>query len=648
MPTSNRVVQTCGILTAVLLIAASYSTASNKSCPDGCVCKAISKLALSIRCIGAKDGQTLLQRINDIFLLPSNASISDVPVSEMTDLEISDSPLVSVPRSICYLRTLRQLTLSRNQLRTLPDDCFVRLGMLVNITADQNQISFLQDGLFDGMSNLKVISLMENQISSIGLRLFSNGSDLQNLRTIKLDTNRLRTIDVWPYVRGRAAGNPESEVYVGLAQNYIDNTTNVENVKIGCGYKAPYLTVDLSQNKIKHMTDLLHGVGLANFTEYVCAAGKHRPRSGRTSTVVWFQWNTHYVCDCTDFEILRVQQVFFKALIFSLVFCDEPLSLSGREVSSVPLDEFVCDINERCPTACQCIYRPSNATMHIYCNAKNLTLLPAHLPPLPKSTVRYKIELRNNIDLHLIDDRDYFINVSIFDISGSGVNVISSQAWQRLFTSPSITQILINDNDLTKLPSEAVKSTNISSRLRIIRLDGNPWSCSRDDSWFATWLTSVKQSLMNPNGIVCNTPGRLRGRNVLSVPEEEFNTDPVIASIRKVLPTSISAIFVVTLATCLAVYRWRVRIFVRWNIHPFDRDDCIGEGLEYDVFLCCSSSDHVKHGLRILQELESRSYRVCYHLRDFAAGRLVMDNINLGVTHSKRTVCLLSDSFMQR
>ena len=80
----------------------------------------------------------------------------------------------------------------------------------------------------------------------------------------------------------------------------------------------------------------------------------------------------------------------------------------------------------------------------------------------------------------------------------------------------------------------------------------------------------------------------------------------------------------------------------------FDRDECIGEDMDYDVFLCCSSRHDRPHALRILELIESNGYRVCYHERDYLAGTLIMDNMFLAVVRSKRTVCLISNSFLRR
>jgi len=106
-------------------------------------------------------------------------------------------------------------------------------------------------------------------------------------------------------------------------------------------------------------------------------------------------------------------------------------------------------------------------------------------------------------------------------------------------------------------------------------------------------------------------------------------------------------VFIVLLILIL-IYKLRIKFFRRWKFHPFDRDECAGEDLNYDVFLCCSSEDHDAHGLRILREMEARNYRVCYHERDFLPGQLITNNMAHGIERSKRTVCLISNNFLRR
>jgi len=138
-------------------------------------------------------------------------------------------------------------------------------------------------------------------------------------------------------------------------------------------------------------------------------------------------------------------------------------------------------------------------------------------------------------------------------------------------------------------------------------------------------------------------------RNVLKSTAGDFCVDPVKRYLIIIISLAVVVATVVLLVIAgLLFYILRVKFFRRWKFHPFDRDECVGEDMNYDVFLCCSSEDHNPHGLHILTEMESNGYRVCYHLRDFLAGAPITDNMIQSIERSKRTVCLISTNFLRR
>jgi len=166
-------------------------------------------------------------------------------------------------------------------------------------------------------------------------------------------------------------------------------------------------------------------------------------------------------------------------------------------------------------------------------------------------------------------------------------------------------------------------------------------------AWFKS-LSSVASANVGAVGdVFCKSPPRLKGRSILQSDEIDFCVDPLKKMLAIVISSTLS-IVAVLLMLGFAFYCLRVRIYKRWRFHPFDRDECVGEDMDYDVFLCCSSDDNTPHGLSILQSIELKGYRVCYHLRDFLPGELVSDNMIQSVIRSKRTVCLVSRNFIQR
>jgi len=201
-------------------------------------------------------------------------------------------------------------------------------------------------------------------------------------------------------------------------------------------------------------------------------------------------------------------------------------------------------------------------------------------------------------------------------------------------------------NMLQSFPQEAA-NVNISATLHI---GGNPWRCSCDNSWMIGWLQSLSHRISDPGDITCASPSRMYGINVLKSSVEDFCVDPVkrVLTITLSAASSVVSVVFILLVAGILVYKLRVRFFKRWKFHPFDHDECIGEDMDYDVFFCSSSQDEVPHGRRILEEMESNGYRVCYHERDFQAGQSIFDNVGQGIEGSKRTVCLISNNFLRR
>jgi len=116
------------------------------------------------------------------------------------------------------------------------------------------------------------------------------------------------------------------------------------------------------------------------------------------------------------------------------------------------------------------------------------------------------------------------------------------------------------------------------------------------------------------------------------------------------VPVFAGTVIVVLLATFL-IYRFRVNVFMKFNIHPFNVDECDGEDMAFDAFVCCAGEDDqvAQMVVRWLEYSEPGrvGYKVCYHERDFLPGRMILDNIQSAIEHSKRVICLMSNEFIR-
>ena len=602
--------------------------------PKGCYCQfTFSLTQLSIDC-----RQSVPSVSDELSRHLGSLLSADYIAKHVKSLSITNTPLTHVPASVCRLLKLTTLSLEHNRITALPDNCFTKLTKLVTLSLAWNAITGLQDGLFEGLHSVKTLYLSHNQISSIGLRLFSNASDLTSLRSLDLSRNNLTSLEPWWYY---ILGNEASPVTITVQHNLISKFTNELKFDFGCEMQRPVGTLDLLLNPITHIMDILQGWNITDLTTLICL--KNVLGGGRP-LMRFNVGGEEYVCDCIDYPIYKLYTLSTKSSLLKEIYCTNFRNSIGRQmqVSAIPLSEFVCELSDQCPSSCRCVYRPENSTLHVYCSSANISSLPLHLPPLPKSYVKYKLDFSNNKLLRRLEPRPYFVNTSILDVSNCRLTEINSELLKEV---SRLKIVNLRRNMLQSFPRQA-STVNISTTLY---LGLNPWKCSCDNSWIIQWLKSL-HNISDPGDIICRSPARMYGSQVLKATEDDFCVDPAMKMLKISLSSTLPpmALLVIVIVVFIAVYRLRVRLYRRWKFHPFDRDECVGEDMDYDVFLCCSALDDDPHGRDIIERIEANGYHVCYHERDFLPGQLITDNMGQAIERSKRTVCLISGNFLMR
>ena len=351
--------------------------------------------------------------------------------------------------------------------------------------------------------------------------------------------------------------------------------------------------------------------------------------------------NSAVVCDCQEFTFVKLTRFFTHAHEIEQLVCSEPSKFKGERMMYVPVDQFVCDIVDQCPSGCKCTKQPSTMTIYVECANANLHDMPLNLPHIKQDSLfRYDLILAEN-KINRLEYREYMQKTKRFDVNHAGVTDIDAEVW-RVFQQVSF--VNLNGNKLKRIPKD-VTSLNFSNI--VLDIKDNPIVCDCDSRWMKSWLESVRGILQNPNGINCNEPSWLNGKSILTLDVEEFCRGPPY-TIKEILAITIPSICGVILLNMLLVYlskKFRIQIYKYVKLHPFDRDECIGEDIDYDAFLACSSDDGVL-GLSILRFLERNGCTVCYHKKDFTPGESISDNIINAITKSKRTICVLTRNFI--
>ncbi len=180
-----------------------------------------------------------------------------------------------------------------------------------------------------------------------------------------------------------------------------------------------------------------------------------------------------------------------------------------------------------------------------------------------------------------------------------------------------------------------------------ITLDENPFTCDCRDLDLYRMLRDPRYNkhLANLANLTCKRPLHLRGRRFETLLESELDCDSSPLPLILGVPAGVTVLLAVSVLGFLfynriLLYRWS-----GYTWHPWDRDECIGENKEFDVFVSHASEDE-EWTKELIEELESRGFKVLFHKRDFEVGVTKIDNVIMAVDKSKRTICVLSPSFV--
>nr|UCK81515.1 Toll-like receptor 16 [Arenicola marina] len=590
-------------------------------CPTSCSCVLNDSIHFMVNCSRTPDVKDFGKSLSLMFDRSPNISTLIIQNSGITNLETL---------KLCKLQKLETLNLDNNSLMSLGDGLLQCLHNLRHLSADHNEIKVITENTFKGLDGLSDLSLQYNNMAHITPVAFTGFNAISR---IDMSHNRLVSLDIWPLY---LAVHIPTQVYVDLSYNDIRLFTNDLNWRYRPFFKPKAYVFNLLGNNISHISDLRNGWGLSTDVDLLS---------------LYIKENNHFIlrhnpllCDCVDFNVYKYVKLMRGKDWMTGVRCKGISALENRP-AHMPLADLVCHVTDNCSSGCDCIERPADTTLTINCQNLQLQDLPLTIPT--KSIGRYdyeftyKLLLANNVIKNILH-RSYFHLLDVGDFSQNKITVLDKDIL-RQWTLMS--HIYLDNNKLTTLPHE-ITSMEFKN-LRNMTLHQNLWHCDCEHTWFKSWILNMTGKIGIVNAILCNTPARLQGRSLTTVPDEEFCSDPVQEKIVRIITITVSVIgsVVVVVTTSLSVaYYMRVRVFARFQWHPFNYDECQGENKEFDVFVSCAHEDEVwvKNLIRVLEE---KGYRTCFHRTYFKAGNTIVENVSKAVEGSKRTLCVLSPAF---
>ncbi|KAM4728104.1 uncharacterized protein FYW61_011246 [Anableps anableps] len=110
-------------------------------------------------------------------------------LTNLKELNLKDNRLTEL--SLTSLSSLTDLTLSANQISSLPENLFRNLTALENLDLSDNQLTSLPEGIFKDLLSAKVINLHNNNLTKVDSKLFQEQFLIERLY---LSDNQLETL----------------------------------------------------------------------------------------------------------------------------------------------------------------------------------------------------------------------------------------------------------------------------------------------------------------------------------------------------------------------------------------------------------------------------------------------------------------------
>ncbi|XP_048814367.1 toll-like receptor 13 isoform X1 [Lagopus muta] len=227
-------------------------------------------------------------------------------------------------------------------------------------------------------------------------------------------------------------------------------------------------------------------------------------------------------------------------------------------------------------------------------------------------------------------------NLQFLDLENVGLHSLTLEVFGNL----SQLQVL-------RLARNELKTFNASvasrlSSLRYVDLRKCPLSCTCDNTWLQGWLNNSRVQVVYPYNYTC---GSQRNAYVHS-----FDTRVCFLDLGLYLFAGTAPAVLLLLVVPLVYHRtyWRLRyhwyLLRCWVNQRWRREE---KRYLYDSFVSYNSADESWVLQKLVPELERGAFRLCLHHRDFQPGRSIIDNIVDAVYNSRKTVCVMSRSYLR-
>ncbi len=250
---------------------------------------------------------------------------------------------------------------------------------------------------------------------------------------------------------------------------------------------------------------------------------------------------------------------------------------------------------------------------------------------------------------------DYLGNLVELDVSGNRLTTFSAN----MGSLPRLRKLDLSGNGISSLPhrvTDALDRLAENGTTVVVDLSDNPLLCQCPSLGFVSWIQRTRVKLSRNQSLLCTSmSGALVSPWSVDLSEQDRNC----TNFYPILYSVLSCIFlaaVVGAGVLLYKKQWTLRFWLHaakegWRRRQERRVG--GSGIrkyKYDAFVAYCTREATERKwvhLTMVPKLEGEyGLKVCIHHRDFLPGRDISDNIVDSINASRKTLLVLSPSFL--
>ncbi|KAE8593594.1 hypothetical protein XENTR_v10019209 [Xenopus tropicalis] len=227
-------------------------------------------------------------------------------------------------------------------------------------------------------------------------------------------------------------------------------------------------------------------------------------------------------------------------------------------------------------------------------------------------------------------------NLQILDLENICLQYMRMEVFSSL---TNLKRLLLTKNALTHIN---IKVFENMTQLKYLDLRKCPLSCTCNNAELQMWFKKGPVQIVLPYNLTCPA-----NENSYF---HDFDTHVCDMEIKiKLFCSSFTSILLfIIIPIVYSKFYWMIKynyfLFVAW-LH--ERWKSEKELYKYDAFVSYNTHDEEWVYKIMLPVLETSALRLCLHHRDFQLGRDIIDNIVDSIHNSRKTICVVSRSYLQ-